>query len=242
MFENFQITCTGVDVIQFNDNKNTDLTEKLKKKTHHRNMLIPKVIYSLYPKIKFDEYVGMTSDAVFTCKVALVCENCYLDITSYCSFASNTEHLLRTIRPFHGNIYHTSARKPLTASNFNNVNFIRENKPFKEKNVLNSFLENEKSRKLLKDQTQKEQKIEVHHRKSKSEGFTMKIMKNIKSPALKLGEKLLPDIKMNNKIMNKIIKRNPNLNRSQGTEFTDISEANSNFNHRNVNFKYNQEF
>ncbi len=227
MYENFQITCTGVDILQFNDTKHAELPEKLKKKSHHRNLLIPKIIYSLFPKMKFDEYLNLTKDAVFNSKTTQVCENCYLDITKYCDNASNTENLLRTIGPFHGNIYHTSARKPLTASNFNNLNF---NKNKSNNNILNVYLENEKIQKALN----KNEKTVTSHQKSRSEHFLTKKVdhfEKVQSSERKLGEKALPVIKFNNKIMNKVIKRNNHLNISHLTELTDISDAN---NYKNV--------
>lgn len=178
--------------------------------------------------MKFDEYTTLSKDAIFNSKIAYVCENCYLDITKYCDNASNTENLLRTIGPFHGNIYHTSARKPLTASNFNNLNY---NKNKSNNNILNVYLENEKIHKAIN----RTEKTVTFHQKSRSEhifskkGDQFEKLQNIDEK--KQGEKILPEIKYSHKIMNKVIKRNNHLNISHGTEMTDISDAN---NYKNV--------
>ena len=216
----FYLACTGIDILQYNETKYTDLSEKLKKKNHHRNLLIPKVISALFPKINFEEYTLMMKDDVFNRKIAFICENCYLDITKYCYFTLNKENLLRTIRPHQGNIAHTSVRKPLTASNFNNVNFIKTNNNFGFNNNINihSNFVKEKNKISLN-------MIEnVKHKKSKSENKFINHINPFNNIVIPSVEKVLPDIKLNYKIMNKIIKRNNHLNKSHGTEMTDISE------------------
>lgn len=70
------------------------------KKKNMRNFLIPKVINSIYPKMKYEDYQSLKNDAVFSMKTASVCEVCFLNLTRYCDFAkSNTENVLRTLRP-----------------------------------------------------------------------------------------------------------------------------------------------
>jgi hypothetical protein len=65
-----------------------------------RNFLLPKVINSIYPKMKYEEYQSLKNDAMFTTKTASVCETCFLNLTRYCDFAkSNKENVLRVLRP-----------------------------------------------------------------------------------------------------------------------------------------------
>lgn len=50
--------------------------------------------------MKYEEYQTLKKDSIFNSKVAFVCEACFLELTRYCNFnGSNTENVLRTIRP-----------------------------------------------------------------------------------------------------------------------------------------------
>jgi hypothetical protein len=63
------------------------------------NFIIPKIIQELYPKLKFQDYFNLKNDTLFRSKVTCVCDDCYLDITKYCSMAgSNNENLIRTLK------------------------------------------------------------------------------------------------------------------------------------------------
>jgi len=63
------------------------------------------VINRIYPRMKYADYQSLKNDAIFTTKTANVCEICFLNITKYCDFSkSNTENLLRVLRPNEINI------------------------------------------------------------------------------------------------------------------------------------------
>lgn len=50
--------------------------------------------------MKYEEYQTLKKDSIFNSKAAFVCEACFLELTRYCNFSgSNTENVLRTIRP-----------------------------------------------------------------------------------------------------------------------------------------------
>jgi hypothetical protein len=96
------------------ENKNLEAIEKIKKK-NYRNLLIPKVIHSMYPKMKYEDYQILKKDSIFNAKVAYVCESCFLDLTRYCNFlGSNTDNFLKTIRPNLSNI----------KSKYNQINIV----------------------------------------------------------------------------------------------------------------------
>ena len=65
----------------------------------YKNLLIPKVILSLYPKMKYDDFASLKKDSIFNSKIARVCEKCFLEITKYCNISGvNTENLLRSLK------------------------------------------------------------------------------------------------------------------------------------------------
>ena len=80
------------------ENKNLEAVDKMRKKTY-RNLLIPKVINAIYPKMKYEDYQILKKDSIFLSKVAFVCESCYLDLTKYCNFlGSNLENYIKYTR------------------------------------------------------------------------------------------------------------------------------------------------
>lgn len=104
------------------ENKNLEAIEKIKKK-NYRNLLIPKVIHSMYPKMKYEDYQILKKDSIFNSKLAYVCESCFLDLTRYCIFlGSNTDNFLKTIRPNLSNIKSKYNQGYNTENNFHSSN------------------------------------------------------------------------------------------------------------------------
>lgn len=81
---------TYLSNIQYNNSSNSSNTKV--------NMLIPKVILELYPKMKYDQYENLKVDEVFKSKNTKVCEKCFVLLTKYCSLGgSNVENVIRTL-------------------------------------------------------------------------------------------------------------------------------------------------
>lgn len=93
------MTSSGIEVMPSIEKKtNNDMYNKLKWNKLN-NFIIPKIIQELYPKLKFQDYFNLKNDTLFRSKVTCVCDDCYLDITKYCSMAgSNNENLIRTLK------------------------------------------------------------------------------------------------------------------------------------------------
>ena len=100
-FENVNMTSSGVEIIPYNEiNKQGSGDYKTQIfKREYKNLLIPKVIIAMFPKLKFEHYSSMKTDSIFTSKQANVCEQCFLDITKYCNLSGiNTENLIRSLK------------------------------------------------------------------------------------------------------------------------------------------------
>lgn len=99
IFNKINMTSSGIEVIPSIEKKtNNDMYNKLKWNKLN-NFIIPKIIQELYPKLKFQDYFNLKNDTLFRSKVTCVCDDCYLDITKYCSMAgSNNENLIRTLK------------------------------------------------------------------------------------------------------------------------------------------------
>ena len=98
LFENINMTSSGVELLPYIPNKGEEEQKFLVLK-NHKNLLIPKVILALYPKINYEDYKVLKKDTVFLSKNSQVCEKCFLDLTKYCHFAgANTENVLRIIK------------------------------------------------------------------------------------------------------------------------------------------------
>jgi len=69
------------------------------KKTHYRNILIPKIIAMQFPKMKYEDYLILKKDSLFLEKATYCCESCYLDITQYCNIAGiQSDNLTNVLR------------------------------------------------------------------------------------------------------------------------------------------------
>jgi hypothetical protein len=101
LFNNFNMTSSGVEIIPYVENKNYDNNyNDTTKRKNFKNLLIPKVISAIYPKMKYEDYNLLKKDYIFSSKIAYVCDSCYLDITRYCTLSGiNTENVLRTLKP-----------------------------------------------------------------------------------------------------------------------------------------------
>ena len=99
IFNKINMTSTGVEVMTSPEKKNNnDIVNKLKVNKLN-NFIIPKIIQELYPKLKFQDYFNLKNDTIFRSKTTCVCDDCFLDITKYCSMAgSNNENLIRTLK------------------------------------------------------------------------------------------------------------------------------------------------
>jgi hypothetical protein len=98
LLEQVNMTSSGVELLPYIANKGEEEQKKLVIK-NYRNLLIPKVIFALYPKLNYDDYKVLKKDTVFLSKNTQVCEKCFLDLTKYCSFSgANTENVLRVLK------------------------------------------------------------------------------------------------------------------------------------------------
>ena len=98
IFNRINMTSSGIEVMTNSEKKNNEIYNKLKVNKLN-NFIIPKIIQELYPKLKFQDYFNLKNDTIFRSKTTCVCDDCYLDITKYCSMAgSNNENLIRTFK------------------------------------------------------------------------------------------------------------------------------------------------
>lgn len=94
---NSNYTSSGVEIIPYNENKSDKV--KIISKNNVRNLLVPKVINELFPKLKYDQYEKIKDDEVFYSKIALLCEECFILTTKYCNIAgTNTENVIRMLK------------------------------------------------------------------------------------------------------------------------------------------------
>jgi len=98
LFENINMTASGVELLPYIPNKGEE-EQKLLILKNYKNLLMPKVIFALYPKLNYEDYKTLKKDTVFLSKNTQVCEKCFLDLTKYCNFAgANTENVLRVLK------------------------------------------------------------------------------------------------------------------------------------------------
>ena len=126
IYKKINMTSSGVEIIPYLEDNNTEVLEKLKK-YNYRNFIIPKVIMEIYPKMKYEDYINLKDDAVFCAKTSVVCDSCYLDITRYCSMGgANDENILRTMKK--GKIGYPLLRDKNIDKQFNSFNQSNKNK------------------------------------------------------------------------------------------------------------------
>ena len=133
IFNKINMTSSGIEVIPCDSDKKTfgeknEIIEKLKENKIN-NFIIPKIIQELYPKLKFQDYFSLKYDTFFRNKTTCVCDDCYLEITKYCSMAgSNNENLLRAFKKDDINpIFDMfKSMRPKTVKNKGRVTFLTE--------------------------------------------------------------------------------------------------------------------
>lgn len=163
-FEQINMTSSGVELLPYIPNKGEEEQQKLLVLKNYKNLLMPKVIFALYPKLNYDDYKVLKKDTVFLSKNTQVCEKCFLDLTKYCNFSgSNTHNVLRVLKAtipddFYikktGNVNNNNNSNYNNSDNLNtnlisafNSNFIRNNalsngfagKSFMNANINNTF-------------------------------------------------------------------------------------------------------
>ena len=147
IFNKINMTSTGIEVMPNTEKKNNDEIFNKLKANKLNNFIIPKIIQELYPKLKFQDYFNLKNDSVFRNKTTCVCDDCYLEITKYCSMAgSNNENLIRSLKkdeclsPF---FYMVNSVRPKSVIRKNKNNILDElsldNKKEINKNRQNKF-------------------------------------------------------------------------------------------------------
>ena len=173
IFDKINMTSSGIEVMPCNGRRDTDekneIIDKLKENKIN-NFIIPKIIQELYPKLKFQDYFNLKNDTFFRNKTTCVCDECFLEITKYCSMAgSNNENLLKTFKKDDVNpIFDMfKLKRPKTVKNKGRISkatfltelngerdFIKNNNIKKKRSSLyineenpNNFVESKKTRK-----------------------------------------------------------------------------------------------
>ena len=119
IFNKINMTSSGIEVIPCNSDK----------KRLDENDDIPKIIQQLYPKLKFQDYFSLKNDTFFRNKTTCICDDCYLEITKYCSMAgSNNENLIRTFKKDEINPIFDMFKsvRPKTVKNRGKITFLTE--------------------------------------------------------------------------------------------------------------------
>ena len=133
IFNKINMTSSGIEVIPCNSDKkrldeNDEIIDKLKANKIN-NFIIPKIIQQLYPKLKFQDYFSLKNDTFFRNKTTCICDDCYLEITKYCSMAgSNNENLIRTFKKDEVNPIFDMFKsvRPKTVKNRGKITFLTE--------------------------------------------------------------------------------------------------------------------
>ena len=133
IFNKINMTSSGIEVIPCNSDKkrldeNDEVIDKLKANKIN-NFIIPKIIQQLYPKLKFQDYFSLKNDTFFRNKTTCICDDCYLEITKYCSMAgSNNENLLRSYKKDEINPIFNMFKsvRPKTVKNRGKITFLTE--------------------------------------------------------------------------------------------------------------------
>lgn len=97
--QNNKYTSSGIEILPYIENKNDTSVKSNITNSKVKNLLIPKVITEVFPKLKYDQYCKMKADEVFLSKSAMICERCFMSTTRYCNIAgTNTENVIRTLK------------------------------------------------------------------------------------------------------------------------------------------------
>jgi len=96
-------------------------------------LLIPKLFYTLFPKMEYEDYTILKQDEMFRKKTTQVCELCYLDITKYCDMLAETNKKSSTLE--------TSGIKPIV-NNSSKINVWNQTMTLKKMNLIKSTIKN----------------------------------------------------------------------------------------------------
>ena len=251
IFNKINMTSSGIEVMPCDGKRigeNDEIINKLKENKIN-NFIIPKIIQELYPKLKFQDYFNLKNDTFFRNKTTCVCDDCYLEITKYCSMAgSNNENLIRTckkddINPIFDKF---KAIRPKSMSNKGKTPFLTE--IGRDKNNLDFFhhkkeiVINEENTNYIPESSVKK----VEKRKTMSNIF---VNFNITSHNFTNNSNNIKNKDISKPKKNSIIKNLPklNLNSINETNLTNLSVNKLRRNKRtkttlgvNTTFKFNQ--
>ena len=133
-------------------------------------MLIPKLFYTLFPKMEFEDYTILKQDEMFRKKTTQVCELCYLDITKYCDMLAETNKKFPTLE--------TSGIRPIV-NNSSKINVWNQTMSLKKMNLIKSTIENNNCVNDYIRNTQNKIKIQNLKRANHSPKISIKQKNNI---------------------------------------------------------------
>ena len=214
IFDKINMTSCGIEVMNsMKENKDiekeNEILETLKKNKLN-NFIIPKVIQEIYPKLKPQLYFKLKHDTIFGNQITCVCDDCYLEITKYCSMAgSNNEHLLKTIKNLRKN----------NVDNNSSAEIMNKFRP-------NSECKNKKNENKIKNKILSKNKEQIKNMSNKN--ILVKKNKNNMNYFPSLTENALNKNNYNNK--NRVIKLNVinnNINKDLSTKKRSWSKIDS---------------
>ena len=216
IYKKINMTSSGVEIIPYLEDNNTEVLEKLKK-YNYRNFIIPKVIMEIYPKMKYEDYINLKDDAVFCAKTSVVCDSCYLDITRYCSMGgANDENILRTMKK--GKIGYPLLRDKNIDKQFNSFNQSNKNK---NNNIQKKIFHNRISSAYIREYKSKKVNNNNNTYNNKFFNLTQSIFSKNKNNQIKESNSSDRHLRNSKKTLDnsrrpetgKIRKRNNNLNK-----------------------------
>ena len=216
IYKKINMTSSGVEIIPYLEDNNTEVLEKLKK-YNYRNFIIPKVIMEIYPKMKYEDYINLKDDAVFCAKTSVVCDSCYLDITRYCSMGgANDENILRTMKK--GKIGYPLLRDKNIDKQFNSFN---QNNKNKNNNIQKKIFHNRISSAYIREYKSKKVNNNNNTYNNKFFNLTQSIFSKNKNNQIKESNSSDRHLRNSKKTLDnsrrpeteKIRKRNNNLNK-----------------------------
>ena len=216
IFNKINMTSSGIEVIPCDsDKKNFDekneIIDKLKANKIN-NFIIPKIIQELYPKLKFQDYFNLKNDTFFRNKNTCVCDDCYLEITKYCSMAgSNNENLMRTFKKDDINpIFDMfKSMRPKTVKNKGKMTFLTE--LGEEKPSMSNMNPPQNKKSLFINEENPNYIVESRNKKRQT-------MSNI-----------FVNLNFTNQSQNKnLISNNNNINNNQIKDFNNLKRSNNN--------------
>jgi hypothetical protein len=250
IFDKINMTSSGIEVMpSFEKKSNNEVYDKLKSNKLN-NFIIPKIIQELYPKLKFQDYFNLKNDTVFRSKTTCVCDDCYLEITKYCSMAgSNNENLIRTLKkdeclsPFYDLV--KSMRPKSVIRKNKNIMLDELNKDEKQKDIyknkknkFNYYFNDEKTNlfSYIREKDKKKIKNNLTNNNSKTPNisfkpFSMLSTNNIKK---KSAFSILPKIPNLNNLNESNLEKKNDFNEFTMKMYTEV------FNNKGLNLKFDE--